>query len=263
MLDWRERLNRELVGLRVPPRRQSDLVEELAQDLEERARAARLRGASEEEAAERAWAGLGPVEELRARLERVEGESARQARAREEVVGRATSLSLLGGLGQDVRLAVRSLWRSPGFTSIALLTLALGIGANVTLFGVVSAVFLSPLPVADPDRVVMVYTSDFSGPRFGASSYPDFEDLRAEPQLFESLAAYGLEATALTTDREPARVWSELVSGDYFAALSVRMLLGRPLGREDDREAAPPAVVISQGLWQRRLASDPSVLGRT
>jgi macrolide transport system ATP-binding/permease protein len=170
---------------------------------------------------------------------------------------------MLSGLGQDVRLALRSLHRSPGFTGVALLTLALGIGANVTLFSVVSAVFLAPLPVADPERVVMVYTSDFSGPRFGASSYPDFEDLRAEPQLFESLAAYGLEATALTTDREPARVWCELVSGAYFPALNVRTLLGRPLGPEDDRASAAPAVVISQGLWQRRLAGDPSVLGRT
>ena len=170
---------------------------------------------------------------------------------------------MLSGLVQDVRLALRSLYRSPGFTVVALLTLALGIGANVTLFSVVSAVFLAPLPVADPERVVMVYTSDFSGPRFGASSYPDFEDLRAEPQLFESLAAYGLEAAALTTDREPARVWCELVSGDYFPALSVRTVLGRPLGPDDDLAAAVPAVVISQGLWRRRLAADPSVLGRT
>ncbi len=263
MSEWRERLNRELVGLDIPPERHSELVEELAQDLEERARVARLRGVSEEEAALEAWRGLGSVEELRARLTRVVGESAARARAREEVVGREKRSSVFSGIGQDARLAFRSLSRSPGFTAVALLTLALGIGANVTLFGVVSAVFLAPLPVADPERVVMVYTSDFSGPRYGASSYPDFEDLRAEPELFESLAAYALEAAALTTDREPARVWCELVSGSYFPSLSVRTLHGRTLGPEDDQEAAPPAVVISEGLWQRRLAGDPAVLGRS
>src|SRR5262245_35513655 len=128
MLDWRERLNRELAGLRVPPERYSDLLEELAQDLEDRARSARLAGATEEEAAERAWQGLGPVEVLRARLERVEPASPRQERAREEILGRPRGTSMLGGLGQDFRLAFRSLYRAPGFTAVALLTLALGIG---------------------------------------------------------------------------------------------------------------------------------------
>jgi hypothetical protein len=130
---------------------------------------------------------------------------------------------------------------------VALLTLGLGIGANTTLFGLVNALLLTPLPVSAPERVVVVFTSDFSGPRCGASSHPDFEDLRDQPQLFESLAAYSFEAVALTTDREPARVWSELVSGGFFPTLDIPMALGRPLGPEDDAEGAMPAVVISHG----------------
>jgi putative ABC transport system permease protein len=262
MRDWRGRLERELAGLDLPPERLNDLVEELAQDLEERSRGARMAGASEEDADAKAWAGLGSLEELRARLERLQGWSDAEREARDVPLGAGWGRRTFNGLGQDLRLAIRSLRRSPGFTAIALLTLAIGIGANTTLFGVVDALYLTPLPVREPERVAMVYTSDYSGPRYGTSSYPDFGDFRSQPGLFESLAAYTLEAAALSTGEEPARVWCELVSADFFPSLSVAMQLGRPLGPGDDRESAEPAVVISHGLWQRRLAGDSAVLGR-
>jgi predicted permease len=262
MRDWRGRLERELSGLDLPPERLHDLVEELALDLEDRSRSARLAGASEEEADARAWAGLGSLDELRTRLASVQHWSQAERDARDAPPGASWGWLAFSGLGQDLRLAIRSLRRSPGFTAVALLTLALGIGANTTLFGVVDALYLTPLPVREPERVAMVYTSDYSGPRYGASSYPDFQDLRSQPHLFESLAAYTFEAAALSTGEEPARVWCELVSADYFPSLSVAMQLGRPLGPGDDRESAEPAVVIGHGLWQRRLAGDPAVLGR-
>jgi predicted permease len=263
MRDWHAWLRRELAELEIPPERLGDLIEELAQDLEQRARSARSSGASEEEADATAWEGLGSPQELRARLQGLEGWSASQREARELALGRHGSSAPLHGLGQDLRQALRSLGRSPAFAAVALLTLALGIGANTTLFSLVNALFLAPLPVSEPERVVVLYTSDFSGPLYGSSSYPDFADLRDRPQLFESLAAYSLEAVALTTDREPARVWSEFVSGGYFPTLGLGMALGRPLGREDDREGAAPAMVISHGLWQRRLGGSPSVVGRS
>jgi macrolide transport system ATP-binding/permease protein len=262
MRDCRGRLERELAALALPPERLNDLVEELAQDLEERRRSAHLAGASEEEAAASAWAGLGSLDELRERLSRLSGWSDGERDVREAPPGASRGPISLGGLGQDLRLAFRLLRRSPAFTATALLILALGIGANTTLFGVVDALFLTPLPVREPERVVMVYTSDFSGPRYGTSSYPDFEDLRSEPHLFESLAAYTLEAAALSTGEEPVRVWCEMVSGGFFASLSVPMELGRPLGPGDDDKGADPAAVISHGLWRRRLAGDPGVLGR-
>ena len=262
MREWRGRLERALAGLRLPPERLSDLVEELAQDLEERWRSARLAGASEEEADAKAAAELGSLDELRARLERLPGATEARRGEREAPPGASGGRTALSGLGQELRLAVRSLRRSPGFTVVALLTLAVGIGVNTTLFDVVDALYLTPLPVAEPERVVMVYTSDFSGPRYGSSSYPDFEDLRRQPRLFASLAAYTLEAAALSTGGEPARVWCELVSGGFFPSLSVAIPLGRPLGPDDDRDAAEPALVISHGLWQRRLGGDPAVLGR-
>jgi putative ABC transport system permease protein len=262
MRDWRGRLARNLAGLELPPERLSELVEELALDLEERWRSARLAGASEEEADIGAWAGLGSLDDLRTRLAHLPRWAAAEKAAREVPPGASRGRTVLSGLGHDLRLALRSLRRSPGFTATALLTLALGIGANTTLFGVVDALFLAPLPVREPERVVMVYTSDFSGPAYGSTSYPDFEDLRRQPHLFESLAAYSLEAAALSTGGDPVRVWCELVSGDFFPSLSVVMSLGRPLGPSDDREDAEPAVVISHGLWERRLGADPAAIGR-
>jgi predicted permease len=263
MPDWRRRLESALADLDVPPERMRDLVEELSQDLEERFRSARSSGASEQEAAARAWSGLGSVEELRERLQALEGWERGEQEAREMPPGAGGGASWLGGLAQDLRLAVRSLRRSPGFVGIALLTLALGIGANVAIFSVVNALFFAPLPGTDPERLVAVYTSDYSGPLHGSSSYPDFEDLRDQEGLFRSVAAYTFDALALQTDRVPSRVWGELVTGRYFETLQLPMTLGRPLGTADDDAAAAGAVVISHGSWQRRFAGAPDILGRT
>jgi predicted permease len=262
MRDPRPQLREELAGLRIAPERWPDLIEELAQDLEERARAARASGSSEEDAATIAWAALGSTVELRTRLQEVESWSPARQAERDAPLG-APPRRPLAGWDQDLRHAFRSLRRSPGFTAVALLTLGLGIGANTTIFSVINALFLTPLPVSDPERVVSVFTSDYSGPLHGRSSYPDFEDLRNQPELFESLAAYSFDAVALKTDRDPIRVWAELVSGEYFPTLGLPMALGRALGPKDDEERAQPAIVISHGLWQRRLAGDSSALGRT
>jgi len=264
MPDWRRRLESALAGLDVPPERMRDLVEELSQHLEERFRSARSSGADEEEAGERAWASLGSVEELRERLHALKGWEHGEQEAREMPPGQeGGGASWLGGLAQDLRLALRSLRRSPGFAAIALLTLAVGIGANVTIFSVVNALFFAPLPGTDPERLVAVYTSDYSGPLYGSSSYPDFEGLRDQEGLFQSLAAYSFDALALQTDRVPSRVWGELVTGRYFETLELPMVLGRPLGTTDDDEAAPAAAVVSYGTWQRRFAGTPDILGRT
>jgi len=259
MSEWRRRLARELADLEIPPERLHDLVEELVQDLEERARIARSQGAEPEEAEARAWAGLGSLPELRARLRELEGDPAALAE-RESPVGSA-SHSPLRGFGADLRHAFRTLRRAPGFTAAALLTLGLGIGANTALFSLTNAIFLEPLPVAEPEGLVSVFTSEFRGPRYGRTSYPDLADVR-DHGPFASLAGFSFEAVGLRTDDGPTRVWAEFVTGDYFETLGLDMGRGRPLGPEDDRESAPPAIVVSHGLWQRQLGGDPSVLGR-
>lgn len=166
------------------------------------------------------------------------------------------------GFGQDARLAGRRLRDSPGFTAAALLSLGLAIGASTTVFGLIDAILLRPLPVGDPAGVVAVYTSDYSGPQYGASSYPDYLAFR-DSGVFDGLVAYTMAPLGLAGQPGPGRVWSEIVTGDYFATLAVPVALGRGLVPDDDRAGAPEVAVLSHGLWQRQFAADPAVVGRT
>jgi predicted permease len=164
-------------------------------------------------------------------------------------------------IASDLRLAWRRTAASPGFALAAVLSLGLGIGATTTLFSVVQAVLLRPLPVAAPERVVAVYTSDHSGPAYGASSYPDYLDFRASG-VFDGLVAYEMAPLGLAADGGSARVWAEFVTGDYFGTLGVPVSRGRALAPGDDRAGAPPVVVVSHGLGQRLLGGD-AALGST
>lgn len=166
------------------------------------------------------------------------------------------------GLAMDARLAARRLGASPGFTLAAVLSLGLGIGAATTLASLVQAVLLRPLPVAEPERVVAVYTSDFSGPAHGASSYPDYLDFRASG-VFDGLVAYQTAPLGLAAEGVSARAWAEFVTGDYFATLGIPVARGRALAPPDDRAGAPSVAVVSHALWQRVLGGDAGVLGRT
>ncbi len=166
------------------------------------------------------------------------------------------------GIGQDARLAARRLRESPGFTAAAVLSLGLGIGASTTVFSLVEALLLRPLPVADPAGVVAVYTSDYSGPAYGASSYPDYLSFR-DSGVFEGLVAFTMMPLGLAGESGPGRVWSEVVSGDYFTTLGIPVAHGRGLVPDDDRAGAPGTVVISHALWQRVFGGEPSVMGRS
>ncbi|HEU0078584.1 MAG TPA: ABC transporter permease, partial [Longimicrobiaceae bacterium] len=165
---------------------------------------------------------------------------------------------------QDLRFALRTLAKSPGFTLAAALTLALGIGANTTLFSVVNAVLLRPPPhVAQPERLVSVYTSDYSGPAFGSSSYPDYLDFRAQTAVFEGVAAFMPRPVGVAVGERLERAGAEVVSEDYFRVLGVRPRLGRFFTAEEGKPGAAPAVVVSHDLWRRLLGGAPDVVGRT
>ena len=161
----------------------------------------------------------------------------------------------------DLRQAVRLLVKHPGFTAVAVMSLALGIGANTAIFSLVNALLLRPMPVARPSEIVSVFTSDFSGPAYGASSHPDYLDFRRVDAL-SGLAAWAPTPVALAQGGESQRLFAEAVSANYFDVLGIRPVMGRGFVPEED--AGPHAVaVIAHGLWRRAFGGDPGVIGRS
>ena len=165
----------------------------------------------------------------------------------------------------DLRHGARMLANSPGFTMVALLTLALGIGANTAIFSLVNAVLLRPLPVATPSELVYIFTSDFSGPLYGASSYPDYREMRTNAaEVFSGLLAYTVAPVNLRSGERTERVIAELASEDYFQVLRINAALGRVFTREEGRAgAAAQVVMLGHGYWKRRFGGDPSIIGRS
>jgi putative ABC transport system permease protein len=164
----------------------------------------------------------------------------------------------------DLRYAVRTLSKSPGFTAVAVATMALGIGATTAIFSVVHAVLWKPLAFRDPGRLAVVWETDAHNKSFdeGASS-PDFADFQRDARSFSELAAVQGRWLNLTEERrEPERISTDAVSGTFFGVVDVAPALGRALGPSDDRANAPGVVVLSDALWRSRYASSPDVLGR-
>ena len=165
---------------------------------------------------------------------------------------------------QELRQAARGLWRTPGFAAVAVLTLGLGIGANAAIFGLVNALLLRPpAHVAEPERLVMLYTSDYSGPAYGSSSYADFLEFREATDVFEGMAVFRPGIVGIGAGEALERTGAELVSADYFRVLGTPMRLGRPFLAEEGEVGAEPVAVISHALWQRRFGGDPGIVGRT
>jgi predicted permease len=162
---------------------------------------------------------------------------------------------------QDLRLGLRMLLKNPGFTAVVVLTLALGIGANVALFSVVNGVLLSPLPFPHPDQLV---TLDQSKPNFdmGAIPYPNFRDLQKENQTFSAMAISRGFGFSLLGAGEAERVTARLVSADFFSVLDVKPALGRGFASGEDEPGVQPLVVISSDLWQRKFGAAPDVIGK-
>ncbi|HEY3662302.1 MAG TPA: ABC transporter permease [Chthoniobacterales bacterium] len=164
----------------------------------------------------------------------------------------------------DLRYALRMLLKSPGFTLVAVLTLALGIGANSAIFSVIDAVLLRSLPFPDPSRLTMVWSSSpqHPGEDRGVHSYPDYLDFRAQNKTFTALAAYTGASTIWGTGEDSTDVPGLAATSDLFAVLGSKPLLGRGFSREDEKPGAARVVVLSYAFWQKRFAGDPNIIGR-
>ena len=168
----------------------------------------------------------------------------------------------------DLRLALRQLWKNPGFTLVAVLALALGIGANTAIFTVVNAVLLKPLPFPEPDRLVSVGSvrlRDATASGVDSISYPDFFDFRARARSFAALACHYENGFALTGGTEAQGVRGLVVAGGFFEAVGLRPFLGRGFAREDEAPGGGPGglkTVLSHAFWQRQFRGDPAALGQ-
>jgi predicted permease len=163
---------------------------------------------------------------------------------------------------QDLRYGFRMLVKSPAFSTIAILTLALGIGANTTMFSVVNGVLLNPLPFHDSNQLVSLF-EEIPNFQNGSISYPNFVDWRRMNRTFSDMAAYRSSGFDLSGEGEPERLHGEMISAGFFEILGVNALRGRTFTADEDRLGANPTAMISEGLWKRKFGSAPDVIGRT
>src|SRR3984957_15186101 len=226
------------------PDKRRELEEELASHLQMSQQDRQDRGESPQQAAQSAHREFGNI----ALVEHV---------TRDQWRGRWLDEFL-----QDIRFAVRTLRKSPGFTIVAILTLALGIGANTSLFSVVNAVLLNPVPYPHPEQLVMLHESK---PNFrtGSISYPNFRDWRHDNHSFSSMAVNRGTSFTLTGLGEAEELRAQFISSDYFSLLGVQPVLGRFFASGEDEIGAPPIVLISENFWHRKLSGSPDAIGKT
>jgi putative ABC transport system permease protein len=221
-----------------PPDIRKDVDDEIAFHLEQRQREFATGGLDEAEAREAALRKFGNVAKVAADCREIDQRWYREKRR----------ANMLNDLKLDIGYGVRSLVKAPGFSIVALLTLALGIGATTVMFSVVNAVLIRPLPFTDPDRLVTT-----------GGSLADLRDLQAASRSFQDLALWASNGFHLRLDGEAQQVLGGQVTTNLFPLLGVQPLLGRGFSAEDDRQNV---VVLSYALWQSRFGADPTVLGR-
>ena len=166
-------------------------------------------------------------------------------------------------LFQDVRYGLRLLWKSPGFTIVAMLSLALGVGANTAIFSIVNAVLLRSLPFSHPDRLVKIVANNRGvGAQDIGLSVPELDDLRTRAGVFDQVTVAWPTDTNLTGAERPQRLEAQGVSPNYFSMLGTSAHIGRVFGPGDEEQGFAEAVVISDSLWARGFGRDPGILGR-
>jgi putative ABC transport system permease protein len=260
MIRWKQEIRNRLAHLKLEPTREAEIIEELSQHLEDRFVELLISGSTEEDARAAVMAELSQTDLLARELRRVEREV-----AREPAVMGARRMNMIGDLWQDLQYAVRTLWKSPGFSAIAVLTLALGIGANTAIFSIVNGVLLRPLPFNQPDRLATLWAAS-PEEKLRKMQVPDrlFAFFRQHSQMFDELAGYnGGNGFNLTGKGEPERLNCAVVTAGFFELLRNEPIYGRSFLPQEDRTGANSVAILSYGLWQRQFGGDPEIVGRT
>jgi putative ABC transport system permease protein len=258
--DWRPEIRRRLRKLRLEPTREAAIVEELAQYLDDCYAELLAGAATEAEAARQTLAELSGSELLARELRRME----RRFPQEPVVLGTNRRTNMVADFWQDVRYGARMLLKNPGFTSIAVATLSLGIGANTAIFSVLYGVLLKPLPYSDPDPVVRVWqVGPTSGQYQLGFSEAQLTRLRAGNQSFQRLGGYWFSSGILTEQNETQRVAVTYVTEGVFESLGFQPVLGRTFRREDEAPGSQRVAVMGYEMWQRRYGGDANIIGRT
>ena len=246
--NWRDEVAKRLASLRLPPEREAEIIDELSGHLEDDLRRLRASGVDESEALEIA------LEELNGKPALAEAIRSTERKAPAEITLGTPKSGPVGDFWRDLRYALRTFRRTPGFTALAVLSLGLGIGGNAAMFGILNAVLIRPLPYANPDRLVH---ADHSG------YYPPggLVALQRESRTME-LAGYtpGLELN-LTGQGEPWRLRGSAVSANLFDVLGVGVEVGRTFRPGEDEAGRDNIVILSHDLWRERFGGDPGIIG--
>lgn len=265
MLDWKSLIQKRIAILRLEPTGEAHLAEEIAQHLEDCYRESRSAGASEEDAYQNAVAELDDLYPLR------EEAKIQRSMPRHEAVpaGDIRPANFMGALWRDLRYAVRTIRKSPVFALFVVLTLALGIGANTTVFSLIDSLIINPLPVSRSADLAAVQTAEAQNTSQSHApmpvSYANLQDYQARNAVFLSLAGYTAPRVLTWQPHGPSqRIFGELVTGNYFSTLGLRPARGRFfLPEEDQTPGAHPVAVVNYGTWQTLFGASPDIIGKT
>lgn len=257
MPEWKELIRRQLAPLKLAPEREEEIAEELTQHAEDRFDELRSAGHSDEEARQLTLREVLNQEAIAGGLRDVERTDVREP----VVLGARLRGHFLSGLRQDLRFGIRTLRKNPAFSAIAILALAIGIGANTAIFSVVNGVLLRPLAYHDSNQLVNIYEKigDFS---HSSVAYPNYLDWRRETNSFHDMGAGRMDDFNLTGAGRPEQVSGIYVTASLFPTLEVAPLLGRTFRPEEDRPGSACTVMLSYRFWHGRFNAERDILGR-
>jgi putative ABC transport system permease protein len=259
MPEWDKEVRKRLAGLSMAPEREAEITQELAQHLEDRYQELMTGGVTEARARQTALEELRGYQYLARELKRVE-----QPVTREPVVlENKERTSVLGDTWRDLRYGLRMLAKSPGFTLVVVLTLALGIGANSAIFSVINAVLIRPLAYPDPDRLVQLWETEAAPGQYNFAG-PDYLDWQAQNQTFAGTSLFtwpqGFNASG---EGEPEQASVRKTQANFFTVLGVEPLLGRAFRKGEDQAGQDRVAVLSYGFWQRHFGGRRDAVGKS